>query len=49
MMIRWAVLGVVVAAIVTAFAYTGGWFSPHQLTPARFIDTFEKVNGAASE
>jgi catalase len=21
------------------------WFSPHQLTPARFIDTFEKVNG----
>jgi catalase len=45
MMIRWAVLGVVVAAIVTAFAYTGGWFSPHQLTPARFIDTFEKLNG----
>ncbi len=44
-MIRWAVLGVVVAAIVTAFAYTGGWFSPHQLTPARFIDTFEKLNG----
>ncbi len=37
-------MGVVIAGIVAAFAYTGGWFSPHRLTPARFIDTFEKVN-----
>jgi catalase len=45
MLIRWAAIGVVIAGIIGAFAYTGGWFSPHRLTPARFIDTFEKVNG----
>src|ERR1700720_1710704 len=44
-MIRWVAFGVIVAAVVSAFAYTGGWFSPHRLTPARFIDTFEAVNG----
>ena len=44
-MIRWVAFGVIVAAVVVAFAYTGGWFSPSRLTPARFIDTFEKVNG----
>jgi catalase len=45
MLIRWAAIGVLIAGIVGAFAYTGGWFSPHRLTPARFIDTFEAVNG----
>jgi catalase len=45
MLIRWATIGVVIACVVGAFAYAGGWFSPHRLTPARFIDTFEKVNG----
>jgi len=40
-----AAIGVIIAAIVGAFAYTGGWLSPNRLTPARFIDTFEKVNG----
>jgi catalase len=45
MLIRWAAIGVVIAAIVGAFAYTGGWFSPHRLTPVRFVDTFEEVNG----
>src|SRR3984957_18976005 len=45
MLIRWAAIGVVIAGIVGAFAYTGGWFAAHRLTPARFIDTFEKVNG----
>jgi catalase len=48
MLVRWAAIGVVIAGIVGAFAYTGGWFSPHRLTPARFIDTFEKVNGIHS-
>ena len=23
----------------------GGWLTPHELTPARFIDGFEEVNG----
>jgi catalase len=45
MLVRLAAIGVVIAGIVGAFSYTGGWFSPHRLTPARFIDTFEKGNG----
>ncbi|HEX4334305.1 MAG TPA: catalase family peroxidase [Polyangiaceae bacterium] len=28
-----------------SFLYVGGWFSPHALTPSRFVDTFEQVNG----
>ena len=42
---RLAVIGVVVLAAATAFAGVGGWFSPHRLTPARIVNTFEKVNG----
>jgi len=36
------------AIVVTAglFLYAGGWFTPHQLTPARIVDTFEYLNGA---
>jgi catalase len=45
MLARLALIGVIVGAVVVAFAYTGGWFSPHRLTPARFVDTFEAVNG----
>ena len=35
----------IVAGIAGLFAYAGGWFAPHALTPARMIDTFERVNG----
>jgi catalase len=45
MLSRAAAIVVIIAGIVGAFAYTGGWFSPQRLTPARFIDTFEAVNG----
>jgi catalase len=45
LLIRLAVIVVIVAGVAAAFAYTGGWFSPHRVTPARFIDTFEKVGG----
>src|SRR5260370_36622218 len=45
MLLRLAAIGIVIASVVGAFAYVGGWLSPHRLTPARFIDTFEKVNG----
>ena len=31
-----------------AFLYLGGWFSPHKLTPARFVDGFQKVFGIQS-
>ena len=49
MLLRLAAIGIVIASVVGAFAYTGGWFSPHRLTPARFIDTFEKLNGLHPE
>jgi catalase len=42
---RFALIGVVLAAVVGGFAYLGGWFTPNDLTPARFIDGFEKVDG----
>ena len=37
---RFALIGVVLAAVAGAFAYLGGWFTPHELTPARFADGF---------
>jgi catalase len=38
-------VGVTVAVVGVAFAYTGGWLTPRGLTPSRFIDTFEQING----
>ena len=42
---RFTVIGVVIAGIAGLFAYAGGWLTPHALTPASMINTFEKVNG----
>jgi catalase len=42
---RLAVVGAFVLIVSLGFLYTAGWLSPHELTPARFIDTFERVNG----
>src|SRR5437588_9752754 len=42
---RFALIGVALAAVIGTFAYLGGWFTPNDLTPARFIDGFEQVNG----
>jgi len=42
---RFAAIGAVLAGIVGLFAYAGGWLTPHTLTPASMINTFEKVNG----
>jgi catalase len=42
---RSALIGAALAAIVGAFAYLGGWFTPNDLTPGRFVDGFEKVDG----
>ena len=42
---RLALIGVAFAAVVGTFAWLGGWFAPHDLTPARFTDGFEQVNG----
>ena len=42
---RVAGVGVLLLGVVAAFFYVGGWFSPHALTQARFVDGFEKANG----
>jgi catalase len=42
---RLAVIGLVLAGIAGTFAYLGGWFSPRELTPARFADAFEHADG----
>jgi catalase len=44
-LVRFALIGAALAAVAGAFAYLGGWFSPNALTPARFTDGFEQVNG----
>jgi catalase len=42
---RLALIGAVLAAVAGAFAYLGGWFTPSELTPARFADAFEHIDG----
>jgi len=43
--VRSIAIGLVIAGIVCLFAYAGGWLTPIALTPKRFVDTFEHVNG----
>jgi catalase len=42
---RLALVGAIILVVGLGFLYVGGWLSPHALTPARIIDTFERVNG----
>src|SRR5207245_6153342 len=42
---RLTLIGVGVAAVAGSFAYLGGWLAPNALTPARFTNGFEEVNG----
>jgi len=42
---RIALVGLILAMTVGAFAYVGGWFPSSALTPARLIDGFEQVDG----
>jgi catalase len=42
---RLTLIGVILAAALGLFAYLGGWLTPNELTPARFADGFEEVNG----
>ncbi len=42
---RYAVIGAVLLAVLGAFAYVGGWLSPHRLTQARMMAAFESANG----
>src|SRR5690348_3197091 len=41
-------IGVVILGVAATFLYLGGWFNPHALTPARFVDRFEQLNGVHS-
>jgi catalase len=42
---RLVLIGFVLAGIVGAFGFLGGWLTPGRLTPARFVDAFERANG----
>src|SRR6516164_142986 len=42
---RLALIGVALAAVAGTFAYLGAWLTPNALTPARFTDGFEQVDG----
>src|SRR6516164_6418171 len=42
---RLTLIGIALAAVAGTFAYLGGWLTPNALTPARFVDGFEEVNG----
>ena len=47
-MARFALIGVALAAVAALYAYLGGWLTPQELTPARFVDGFEEVDGVHS-
>ena len=42
---RFALIGVVLLAVVGAFGYVGGWFSPNRLTQDRMMDAFAATGG----
>ncbi|URL59975.1 catalase family peroxidase [Luteibacter flocculans] len=42
---RWALIGLIVAAVAAAFAYVGGWLAPKRVTPARVIDAMQANAG----
>jgi len=44
-LVRLGGIGVVILCIAGGFFYLGGWFSPNALTPARFVDAFERALG----
>jgi catalase len=48
MLSRLACIGVLLLGVVGGFLYLGGWFSPQKLTPARFVDELQSVNGTYS-
>lgn len=43
---RFVLVVAIVLGLGGAFLYAGGWLSPYKLTPSRFVDTFQQVNGA---
>jgi catalase len=45
---RLAAIAIVVLGVAGGFLYLGGWLSPGALTPPRFADGFERVDGIYS-
>src|SRR5271156_1809107 len=45
LILRLALIGAVLGGIAGLFLYTGGWFSPHTLSPSKMIDAFELASG----
>jgi catalase len=45
---RLAGIAFVIVSVAGAFLYLGGWFTPRALTPARFVDRLERVDGIHS-
>jgi len=41
-------VGVILLGVVAAFLYLGGWLSPGKLTPSKFVDEFERINGTSN-
>lgn len=42
---RWAVIVIAVLGSAAAFAYAGGWLTPHRLTPKRMVDQLQQDSG----
>jgi catalase len=47
-LLRVGAIGFVLLCIAGGLFYLGGWFSPNALTPARFVDAFERTDGVFS-
>jgi catalase len=45
-LLRFAVIGAVLFAVVAAFAYTGGWLTPNRVTQTRMMAAFGADNGS---
>lgn len=43
--VRFTAIGGALVVSAGLFLYAGGWFTPHELTPAGIIKTFEHLNG----
>jgi catalase len=42
-------IGIILATVAIAFAYIGGFFSPHRLSPSRFVNAMEASAGGPHE
>jgi catalase len=45
LVVRFAIIGAIIAGIAGLFAFAGGWLTPESLSPTSMINGFEHVNG----